>query len=190
VVGAGVAAVVVSCRSGVGHLWWGPGGRVEFPHVAFEAGDRGVEGVAGGRGGVARRRVFLAVFGCDGERGGPELRSSRQLQGPCEFGGVRDVPLDRVEHAVGVEVDGVGEASGLPVAFGVGHPGDDRGRFLQGVEAFFDAPLAGADPGAPVVGDVVDDEVGQRPAPGEGVGESGGPVVGEDLGGVLPWGAG
>ena len=41
-----------------------------------------------------------------------------------------------------------------------------------------------------VVGDVVDDEVGQRPAPGEGVGESGGPVVGEYLGGVLPWGAG
>jgi hypothetical protein len=35
-----------------------------------------------------------------------------------------------------------------------------------------------------VVGDVVDDEVGQRPAPGEG----GRPVVGEDLGGVLPWG--
>ena len=80
---------------------------------------------------------------------------SRHLQGSDEFGGVRDVPLDGVEHRVVVEVDGVGEASGLPVAFGVGHAGDDRGRFLQGVEAFFDAPQVLADHGPAALADAL-----------------------------------
>ena len=48
----------------------------------------------------------------------------------------------------------------------------------------------GRDAAEPVAGDVVDDEVDQRPAVGEGVGERGGAVVGEDLGGVLPGRAG
>ena len=91
-------------------------------------------------------RVFPVATGGVFEVIGPcsQFRWPWQLQFANEFRAVRDVLLDGVQDGERVEPDGGGEAFGLPVPFGFGEPGDDRGGFLQGVEPFLDAPAAGA----------------------------------------------
>ncbi len=131
-VGATVAAVGVAEGSEPGIVRRDVVESMQFSHAAVEPG----HGVGEGGACVSRchRRVFEVIGPCS------QFRWPWQLQFPDEFRAVRDMPLDGVQDGERVEPDGGGEAFGLPVPFGFGEPGDDRGGFLQGVEPFFDAP--------------------------------------------------